>query len=263
MKEQYGAKLDWQEVHKEQHPALGDTELHLWWLPLTLNVSQQKTALSLLSDIQRDRYHRRKTSERKLSYLAGRYYLLNLLGAYTKTPANEILLSYSRLNKPSLSDKSYNIEFNFTDTTIGKKPNNKESEANSFGLFAICKQHAVGVDIESLERSANFPAISADRFSKAEQNFVTDENGEVNAQRCLAIWTRKEAFGKAIGKGINFKMNALDLCSPNSFELDFNSHDDDWHLMQIQLSDNMISCVTHQGHQALEIKAFNSANHLP
>jgi len=261
MNAQYGKTLEWQQVTKGCHPTLSDNEIHLWWLPLTLSVTQEKVAQMLLSDIQKDRYHRRKSVERKLCYLAGRYYLLNLLGQYTATPANQILLSYTRLNKPYLSNKEHNIQFNFTDTNL----NWSEGTATvaSYGLFAFCKKRAIGVDIESLERCANFAAISANRFSKKEQQYVENENGTVNGQRCLAIWTRKEAFGKAIGKGINFKMNALDLSSGNSFDLNFSSHEQDWRLTQIQLPHNVISCVAHEGHQALEIKAFNSANHFP
>lgn len=258
MNEQYGLKPNWRQPDEGIHPTLGESEIHLWWLRLKLNPSQQETAFSLLSDIQKDKYHRRKSTELKQAYLAGRYYLLSLLGQYTATPANEVLLSYSRLNKPYLSNEQHNIEFNFTDTNI-----NNDKARSSHGLFAFCKNHPIGVDIESLDRQTDFINISSKRFSQAEQDFVTNEYGETDSRRCLAIWTRKEAFGKAIGKGINFKMNAVNLASPDSFELNFSSHDEDWRLRQIQLTDKLISCVTHQGHQALDIKAFNCANHLP
>lgn len=254
MNEQYGSLPSWQQLEQNQHPTLGEKEIHLWWLPLKLDTEQQKTALHLLSDIQKDKYHRRNSTKLKKSYLAGRYYLLKLLGQYTRQPANEVLLSYSRLNKPYLSLHNDNIQFNFTDTIINNE---------SYGLFAFCKQHPIGVDIEWLDREANFSDISSKRFSHAEQAFVTNPDGSIDERRCLAIWTRKEAFGKAIGKGINFKMNAIDLASPNRFELSFSSHDSDWQLIQLQLSNDVISCVTHQGDQPLDIKAFNSANHLP
>lgn len=261
MNNQYGKEPIWQEIEFNVHPILGEMEIHLWWLPLKLNSIQQENALTLLSDIQLDRYHRRKTAEKKESYLAGRYYLLNLLSRYAEIPADEVLLSYTRLNKPYLTNKEHDIQFNFTDTNITSLDH--DPKVSSYGLFAFCKKHSIGVDIESLDRQANFAAISADRYSKEEQQYVTNKDGEINNQRCLALWTRKEAFGKAIGKGINFKMNALNLNSPDSFELNFNSHGDDWRQQQIQLTENVISCVTHQSHDDLEITAFKSANHLP
>lgn len=254
MKEQYGLIPTWQSIDDKQHPLLADNEVHLWCLPLKLRPSQQEAALSLLSDIQKDKYHRRKSASRREVYLAGRYYLLTLLGQYTSTPAGNVLLSYSSLNKPYLSDKNQNIQFNFTDTTF---------DQNSYGLFVFCRHRLLGVDIESLNRVANFSEISDKRFSPEEQQFVTNHDGKINPQRCLAIWTRKEAFGKAIGKGINFKMNVLNLASPDAYKLDFVSHDEDWHLQQIQLPNDFISCIAYQGHQALDIKAFNCANHLP
>ena len=261
MKQQYGLAPNWQQIENDNHPRLGKAEIHLWWLPLTLSKSQQEAALLLLSDKQRDRYNRRKSKVRQQSYLAGRYYLLTLLSQYTETPPDEILLSYTSLDKPFLTNREHDIEFNFTDTNIQHR--SSDNTGDHYGLFAFCKNHAIGVDIESLERKANFLAISESRFSQSEQQFVKDSSGNINPQRCLAIWTRKEAFGKAVGRGINYNMNALDLSSAENNELNFSSHDDDWRLTQIQLTDTVISCVAHQGHQVLDIKAFNCVNHLP
>ncbi len=260
MKEQLGFSVNWQPESLAKHPILHNNELHLWRLPLRLNSNQQATAIELLSDIQRDKYYRRQSEDLKQAYLAGRYYLLNLLGKYTKTLPNEVLLSYSELNKPYLSNKEhdsnkqYNLQFNFTDTCI---------DGDFYGVFAFCKQRQVGVDIEWLGRDANFAAIAASRYCQQEQEYVADNDNTANGGRCLAIWTRKEAFGKALGKGINFKMNALNLASPGEFELNFSSHEENWRLEQIQLTEDTISCVAYQGHQPLNIRAFKSANHLP
>ena len=254
MKEHYGLKPNWQQPQGQEHPNLTDHCIHLWWLPLTLNNQQQDVALTLLSDIQRDKYHRRRTPQRKNTYLAGRYYLLNLLAQYTKQDADEILLSYNPLNKPYLTNDKHKLQFNFTDTNLDNQ---------CHGLFVFCKAKHIGVDIESLQRKANFSAISAQRFTAGEQNYVTDQNGQIDRQRCLAIWTRKEAYGKAIGKGINFKMNQVELVKNDAHEVKFNVDGQDWRLAQLQLNDQLISCVAYQGHQPLKIIAFNSANHLP
>ena len=260
MKEQLGFSVNWQPESLAKHPTLHNNELHLWWLPLKLNRSQQTVAHGLLNDIQRDKYHRRKSEDLKQAYLAGRYYLLNLLSKYTQTLPNEVLLSYSELHKPYLNNKKddnnneYDLQFNFTDTCI---------DGDFYGVFAFCKQRQVGVDIEWLGRNANFSAIAASRYSDQEQAYVAANNNTLNRHRCLAIWTRKEAFGKALGKGINFKMNALNLASPGEFEMNFSSHEKSWRLEQIQLAEDTISCVAYQGHQPLNIRAFKSANHLP
>jgi 4'-phosphopantetheinyl transferase len=247
MIEKLGQNLNWNDVSLHSFPSLTPDELHLWWLPLHLAPPQLKPALHLLSDIQRDKYHRRATAQLKQNYLAGRYYLLNLLAAYTKQAPDEVLLSYSRLNKPSLSDSSLSLEFNFTDT-------------NGYGVFAFSRGRQVGVDMESRARKINFKAIADRRFTEQELEFVY-QNGELNTQRCLAIWTRKEAYGKATGLGINFKMNQRNLYSA---EGDVHQHtflDGDgkpWRCLQFQLDEQMIASVVHHQHQELVVKSFKS-----
>ncbi len=247
MIEKLGKSLNWDMASIKLFPDLNDDELHIWWLPLELDNAQSVRALSLLSDIQRDKYHRRLTPELRYRYLAGRFYLLNLLGAYTRTDPEEVLLSYSRLNKPSLSDQSFGLEFNFTDT-------------DGYGAFAFSKSRQLGIDIESLDRKANFKAIAERRFTKQELEFVY-QNGQLNSQRCLSIWTRKEAFGKATGKGINFQMNEQNLYTADDCDHEHRFQDSDgtyWRCLQLLLGDRFISSVVHEQHQELSIKAFNS-----
>ena len=259
MTEIYGSPIKWQTAPLTSHPQLSEDELHLWWLPLKLDLTQQAIAKNLLNDTQKDKYNRRRTKELQLAYLAGRYYLLHLLGQYINTPPTNIILSYTELNKPYLSNKEFDLQFNYSDTKI---------DDCFYGAFVFCKKRDVGIDIEWLKRKANFRAITESRFTKEEQAYVfqgtqTDTLPTADGARCLAIWTRKEAFGKALGKGINFKMNALNLINGHTFDQSFNSHNNNWHLQQIQLAVNTISCVAYQGLQPLGIKGFNTVNHLP
>lgn len=229
-------------------PRLTTHDVHVWWLPLDLTPAQHELAKPLLSDIQRDRYLRRQGADAQVAYLAGRYYLLSLLGAYTNTPAQAVELSYTRMNKPYLSDRNNDLHFNFTDTRSG---------ANRFGVFAFCRQHSVGIDIESFDRRNNFAAIAASRFTAAELDYVYD-NEVLNVKKFLAIWTRKEAFGKATGKGINFKMNEQDLCSGDRAELlFFDPADRAWRQLQLALGENLIASLVHATHEPLDVHAFN------
>ena len=262
MTAQLGTILNWHCIEEQQTLKLNHSELQLWWLPLTINAQQKQLTLSLLSERQRDKYQRRASTELKDAYLAGRYYLLTLLAAYSNCKPNEVKLTYSRLNKPSLetsclgtplnTDANDKIHFNFTDTNIGNK---------SYALFAFCREHHVGVDLESYSRSSEFEKIARRRFTQTELNYVSNSQGQLDQQRCLAVWTRKEAYGKAVGIGINFQMNERNLVSDNfdhsPFSYNFNDGDNDWRLLQIQPDPKFIASVVHQSHQELKIIAFN------
>jgi len=248
MIENLGTRPEWKtaEIGSVQH--IGTRQLHLWWLPLTLNSSQRLAAENLLSDLQRDKYTRRATPALQHAYLAGRYYLLYLLSAYAGCQPHQIKLSYSRLNKPSLSDGDQNIEFNFTDTTI---------DGVTHGLFAFTKSLAVGVDLEARARRSNYALIVEKRFTENEKEYVTKANSnQIDPDRFLSIWTRKEAFGKAKGVGINFKMNEHDLASDNPKLNFFDQDDQAWGLLQLDLGEQLIASVVHAEHQTLSLQAY-------
>jgi len=246
-----GKTLEWHASDLNSPPSLAENELHLWYLPLKLSASQADQAIGMLNQQQLNKLNRRSDQELKQAYLAGRYYLMSLLAAYNSMSVEEISLAYSRLNKPYLKPNPCNIQFNLTDTCLDGK---------SVGLFAFTQVATVGVDLEFLNRQSRYSAIVTRRFSEAETDFVTLDNGKIDERRFLALWTRKEAYGKAIGQGINFKMRDMDLASPDSFELNFHSQDGQdlaLRLEQIQIEDNLIAAVVHSGHKRLEIKSFS------
>lgn len=259
MIEALGQKPHWQSAKLKDIPALLEGELHVWWLPLTLQEPQKSEALKLLNDIQRDKHARRATDELQEAYLAGRYFLLHLLAAYTEVDPHEIDLSYTRLNKPYLSNNAVNsnspnntpqnLHFNFTDT---------RGHNTNYGVFTFAHEHEVGVDIEAKHRHSNFDRIAQKRFTPQENKFVYDD-GVLNPEKFLAIWTRKEAFGKATGRGINFTMNERNLASDGKHELTFFDDDDQaWRLLQMELGEEFIASVVHASHQELSVKAFHS-----
>jgi len=259
MSKKLGLSLDWQADHNDNTLTLADNEIHIWWLSL-LSLSDEQMSLThgLLNDRQKDKYKRRSTTQLQHAYLAGRYYLYKLLASYTDCQPHEIELNYNRLNKPSLktshSDDDH-IEFNFTDTSVKNE---------IFGLFAFCRNKAVGVDLESLSRSGtNIAKIAKRRFTTQELDYVQDAQGNINKHKSLAIWTRKEAYGKAIGQGINFQMNERNLVGDQHCQYGFSDHQQQWQLYQIQPTENFIASVVHAGAQPLLIKAFNSSNHIP
>jgi len=250
-KQTLGQTLNWLSTDILSAPPLVANELHLWQAPLQLRPDQIKPAIALLNDTQRDKYYRRTTTKLQLAYLAGRFYLLNLLAAYSQCPPADINLSLTRLNKPYLNPNPLQIEFNFTDCA---------TPSGFVGLYALTYKNAVGVDIEPLSRQGDFSKIAKRRFSPAELELVSNNQGQVDSQRFLAYWTRKEAFGKATGKGINYKMNQMDFASYGKFDLNFLDNDkanSPYRLEQIQINQQLIASVAHQGHQPLLLRAFS------
>jgi 4'-phosphopantetheinyl transferase len=246
-----GQHLDWQSLTLDRAPDLPSDEVHIWTMPLhILSEDQIEQAEGILSDQQWDRYTRRPTTALRTTYLAGRYFLLNLLAAYTSQKPYDIQLSYSSLNKPFLEPNPSDLSFNFTDTLL---------EDRSIGLFAFCRSRNVGVDIESLHRRSNFALIAERKFSVREKSLVTTDEGKIDEHKFLATWTRKEAYGKATGLGVNYKMSALEVASPGLHTHTFTGlgeHNTAHWLEQFYVGNDHIACATYSGKQKLTLKAY-------
>ena len=247
MQEPTISQLKWTDASVDQLSMPAPNSLLLCSVSLTragksvLSDSQRLRAVEMLSDIQWDRYERRQGTASD-TYLTGRYYLLCLIGQLTGQTAEQVQLSYNRLNKPFLQPNPLGLEFNFTDTTT-----RHDGVEQSFGLFAFCLNEHVGVDLEMPDRAAATSKIATRRFTADELEFAKCDDENTAAQRFLQVWTRKEAFGKACGVGINFKMNALNLLNPSEPTFRFENRDQHWCLHQFLGPNQEIACVVHSG----------------
>lgn len=247
-----GEKLNWVEMQFTGISLPKRDELHVWCVPLKLDQNQTEIAIERLNAHQHDRYERRTNQSQKESYLAGRYYLSELLSAYTHQDPSALELAYTRLNKPYLASNSFELDFNFTDS---------HGHAGNLGIYAFARNRDLGVDIEALNRRSNFAAIAKRKFTEKEQAWIKNADGSLQAQRFLSLWTRKEAYGKATGKGVNFRMNALNLVSPDQHELTFLGQETPqqrYQLKQFLIANSHIACVVHAGDIPLLINAFTT-----
>ena len=273
-------QLNWSHTSVAQLPALESGVVYVVYAPLCVNGksvlsdSQRLIAIELLSDIQWDRFERRPIGPSKESYLTGRYYLLQLLAQFSNIPPESITLSYNRLNKPFLEPNPQGLEFNFTDTSIARDLGHGGG-IESVGLFAFTLNSHVGVDIEAAHRTAANDKIAERRFTAYEHAFYTNgihdcehEERTTKEERFLHLWTRKEAFGKACGLGINFKMNQLNLLANRAtgdLRLDqhaFEYQQKAWRLQQFYGPQNEIACISYAGTEKLTTQAFQIAPEL-
>ncbi len=224
-------------------------QIHLWWVSLTIENAQLKAFEKRLSDHQKEKARRFPDEQKRRFYIAGRGYLTQLLAHYLPDNASSELC-FGKQGKPSLKSDSCRVHFNFTDTC-------------GFGLFAFSSSSELGVDVENINRSGNYSAIIKRRFSPEEQYIANESNDAF-----LRCWTRKEAYGKAMGTGLNYPLREHTLCedlSQNSFQ----SPDGKWLGQQFVIAqenrlenteicddDKFIACVFSEGVEPKTLKAF-------
>ncbi|HEY3922934.1 MAG TPA: 4'-phosphopantetheinyl transferase superfamily protein [Acidothermaceae bacterium] len=67
----------------------------------------------------------------------------------------------------------------------------------------------IGVDVEELRQSAPSPQLMARVCSPDELRLLEHMNEDDRAAGFMKVWTRKEAYGKAIGVGIGFGLQSV------------------------------------------------------
>jgi 4'-phosphopantetheinyl transferase len=178
-------KTDWQAPLKR--PCVSSRTVHIWRVRLTGGQALIDRFLPVLTCDERARGERFVRLEDRTRFIAARGALREVLGSYLSIPAESVRLQYSQTGKPSLADRD-DLHFNV-------------SHSGDLALLALSGQ-PVGIDVEQIKPDFDFAGISQ-RFFRAEEVAELDATGEASkVQRFFALWTRKEAFLKATGKGV-------------------------------------------------------------
>jgi len=236
--------LDFQKVDGFADKAVSALEVgtvHLWLIPLDIDKGLEFTFSELLSDKQKSKMERLPTAEKRRRYIAGRGFLYRLLQSYSSKGA-DLSLQFGKHGKPSLVNNPLNIQFNYTDTC-------------GYGLFAFTLDSELGVDIESLSRECDFERIIQRRFAEQEQGVIR----KGNITDFLNCWVRKEAYGKAMGCGLNYKLSDFVLCS-NLQEEQFTSPDGSWQGQQLRIEhgeQKFTACIISESKRKIGLKAFS------
>ena len=83
------------------------------------------------------------------------------------------------------------------------------SHTHGFVACAIAGGGEVGIDVESVDRALDGRTIAARYFSKAESDWLDACDARERAIRFIELWTLKEAYIKAIGRGLSHPLNAF------------------------------------------------------
>lgn len=174
-----------------------DGEVHLWPVPLEVTDAAQPGLERLLSDQERERARGYVFQRDRRRFIAGRAMLRIVLARYLGLPADEIEFRQGPNGKPFLSNRwARGLEFNL-------------SKSHGLALIAICVGEEVGVDLELVRDIKDATGI-VQRFFCPEE--IAQWAALDPAQRTRAFfdcWTRKEAYVKAVGGGLQIPLNAF------------------------------------------------------
>lgn len=150
--------------------------------------------------------------------LAGNMLLLHGLKSMGR---NDLLsdIQFSEFQKPYINT---GVNFNI-------------SHSGQYTICAISETIKVGIDVEEIK---DIPlADFDDLFSAEEWNNVISAGNKLRA--FYTLWTKKEAFLKAIGSGLNVPLNKVNITVGNKIEW----QKQDWFLKEIPLDPNHLAFI--------------------
>ena len=180
-------------------PALDDGVVHLVSARVPAPGQDPRRDWTLLSAPEADRARRFRFDERRNQWVAARALLKRLLALYADCEPGAVRLGFGEIGKPFLREPGAGISFNYTDS-------------GGRVIYAFSRGIELGVDLEVLPRRTNYEGIASRKLTPAERDVFESLPEDARELAILASWTRKEAYGKALGVGIRYPMNEVTLC---------------------------------------------------
>ena len=106
-------------------------------------------------------------------------------------------------------------------------------------------QRQVGVDVEQLRQAAPSPRLMARVCSPAELHALETMTDADRATAFMTVWARKEAYGKAVGTGLDFKLRSVTVGVSGST---ISGGTGDWQVTDIDVDSRCAAAVVARGH---------------
>jgi len=175
---------------------LGTGEVHVWRLALDQPESVVAEFRSTLEADELERAGRFHFEKHRRHFVVGRGGLRYVLSRYVDLKPGDFRFSYGPYGKPALAREG--LRFNM-------------SHSHGMALFAVAADREVGVDIEHIRADFATADIARRFFSRIEVATFNTLKTEQQVAAFFRCWTRKEAYIKAIGRGLSEPLDAFDV----------------------------------------------------
>ncbi len=194
--------------------------------------------LGLLNTAERQQQARFHFAGDRLRYLVTRAMVRTVLSRYASVAPADWVFDTNAYGRPGISPvhtEASALRFNLSHTT-------------GLIVLGICQEHALGVDVEQLERRANLEV--ADRFfSPREAAELASLPPERQPRRFFDYWTFKESYIKARGMGLSIPLDSFSFEFPTEetprLSVDASQNDDAerWRFWQLELPGQYLMAV--------------------
>jgi len=180
------------------------------------------------------RFHFPKDQQR---FIAARGVLRDILARYLGRSPAELHFSYGPFGKPSLASDcaADSLQFNL-------------SRSGSIALYAVARQREVGIDLERIQPELAEEKIAEEFFSRNEVIKLRSLPSSARLQAFFNCWTRKEAYVKARGAGLQIPLDSFDVSLAPDEQAAFLSEGEfGWSLRALLLDPDYAAAIAAEG----------------
>ena len=194
---------------------LAADDIHCWRASLDCNQFVLAKLEGTLSTDERARADRFVFETDRNHFIAARGILRELLGAYLKQHPARLEFSYGPQGKPALDSEKLKSPLRFN-----------LSHSHGLAVYAFACGHELGIDVEKIVPTSAGAEIAERFFSTRELAELHTMPRERRDEGFFLCWTRKEAYIKARGGGLQIPLHSFhvsltpgqpaELCSEDS-----------------------------------------------
>ena len=223
-------------------------QIHIWKLDLNLHkVNLKHLYENVLSPDEKKRSDKLKSKDDQKRSIYSRGLLREKLGAYLDFNPAEISFSYNKYGKPSLNAEVHTevLKFNV-------------SHSKDIVIYAIARNREIGIDVEYLKDINRAEKIVERFFSEEEKKFYNSQPEHKKKWAFFSLWTRKEAYSKAMGRGIGLpsKDFELNLIPDNKRGSSDSFKKSKWMLYNVEIESEYLAALVTEGND-INIKYYN------
>lgn len=181
-------------------PLLGTDEVHVWRAFLDVPLGESEKLWNTLAPDEQSRATRFRFQRDRDRFVVGRGLLRAIIGRYLDAQPSQLRFCVNSYGKPRLTGQyaGAGLEFNL-------------SHAGALALYSVTSRHRVGVDLEQVGRMPLDMALAGRFFSPGEVAALRRLPPALRSQPLYHCWTRKEAYLKAVGKGLSVPLEQFEV----------------------------------------------------
>jgi 4'-phosphopantetheinyl transferase len=179
------------------HPILAEDEVHVWCAALDQPAAEYAP---LLSADEQARAARFRFERERRRFTVGRGLLRLILERYLNFPAKKFQFEVGISGKPALTSDFLPQALSFNLAHSGE-----------LILYAIARNLQLGIDLEEIHPIPEVTQIAEQFFSPLERAELATLPPERKMEAFFSGWTRKEAYLKARGEGLDYPLDQFSV----------------------------------------------------